>query len=240
MKSVGAWLIIAFGCVLTVGDLGAGSAQVGVSITACGNSNVGVGSSFSAIPPCQHGDISVTKTVVGSGTAPAGGWTVTLSSTDCPNSLTNPIMTIPSTGGVVTFSNLFVTTDAFGGATCHYAVTETGVTDWTPSFAPAGPSYTVTANQTTNIALTNTFTGTTTTTAPATTTTTPATTTTTELATTTSAAAQPITPTTPAAVALPATGSRTARPSFYIGLGFILLGTLVLISRRRNSQPTSN
>ena len=239
MKNLGAWLIIAFGCLLTVGDLGAGGAQVGGGT--CGGPIV-IGSVF-----CPQGALSVTKTVVGTGTAPAGGWTVTLGSTNCSAGLAGRqdlVATIPSGGGVATFNGLFISTvSGLNAPSCLYTLTESAVTDWTPSFAPAGP-YTVSASQTTNVALTNTATPATTTTAPATTTTTIAASTTTVLPTTTapptSAAVQPVTPTTPTAVALPATGSRASRPTFYIGLGFILIGTLILFSRRRSNQPTAN
>ena len=237
MKNFGACLIIAFGCLLSVGDLGAGGAQVG--FVTCGSANAQAGAN--PVQQCPTGTISVTKTVVGSGTLPAQ-WTVTLGSTDCPNSLIgliNPV-DIPSGGGVANFNGLFVAADFAGTMQCHYTVTETPVTDWTPSFATAGP-YTVTAGQTTIIALTNTATPATTTTAPATTTTTIAASTTTALATTTTnAAVAPETPTAPTAVTLPATGSKTSRPTFYVGLALILLGSVILLTRRRSSQPTIN
>ncbi len=260
MKNIGAWLIIAFGCLLTVGNLGAGGAEVGV--LNCG-SNVAPG-----VPQtCPHGSIAVTKTVVGTGTAPAGGWTVAIGSANCAAGLVGRndlVLTIPAAGGVGTVTGLFVATDISGNIPCQYTVTETAVAGWTPSFLPAGPTYTVAANQTTAIALTNTADPTTTTTIAATTTTIAATSTTIGTTTTiaaatsttagdvgtttiatiatatpTAAADVPTTATPPMAIALPATGSRSTRPATYIGLALIALGTLILINRRRQSHsPT--
>ena len=239
MKNFGACLIIAFGCLLTVGDLGAGGAQVGSF--PCGGTNTSqAGSNFApSVQQCPTGSISVTKTVVGTGTAPTN-WTVTLSSTNCPNSLIgiNPIDIAPG-GGVATFNGLYAFTDFSGNTPCQYTVAETPVTDWTPSFVPTGP-YVVTTSHTTNIALTNTATPATSTTLAASTTTIAASTTTVLATTTTNAAVAPVTPTTPAAVTLPATGSNTGRPTFYIGLALILLGAIILLTRRRSSPSTTN
>ncbi len=250
MKNIGAWLIIALGCLLTVGNFGAGSADVGIATVPCGGAII-VGTA----PTCPVGSIAVTKTVVGTGTAPAGGWTVTIGSTNCAFGLVGRndlVLTIPPGGGVGTVPALFVTTNSLGTTPCQYTVTETAVAAWTPSFVPAGPTYTVAANQTTAIALTNTADPATTTTA-LTTNTMAATTTavivvTTALpttvasiapATSTAAADTPTTPTMPPAIALPATGSPSTRPTTYIGLALIALGTLILVNRRRQSHsPT--
>ena len=253
MKNIGAWLIIAFGCLLTVGNLGAGGADVGIATVPCGGAVI-VGAT---LPTCPVGSISVTKTVVGPGSAPAGGWMVTIGSTNCAvPGLVNRndlVLTIPPAGGLGTVTGLYVSTDSGGGTPCQYTVTETAVAGWTPSFVPAGATYTVAAGQTTAIALTNTAVPATTTTVAATTTTVAAATTTTDAATTTvlpttiatiataasTAAAPPTTPTMPTAIALPATGSPSTRPTTYIGLALIALGTLILLNRRRHGHsPT--
>jgi LPXTG-motif cell wall-anchored protein len=170
---------------------------------------------------------------------------VTIGSTNCATGLVGRndlVLTIPSAGGVGTVAGLFVSTDSSGATPCQYTVTETAVAEWTASFVPAGPMYTVAANQTTAIALTNTAVPTTTTTVAATTTTTTiaAATTTIAILSPTAAADVPTTPTMPAAIALPATGSRSTGPATYIGLALVGLGTLILVNRRRHIHPPTD
>jgi len=236
MKNLGAWLIIALGCVLTVGDLGEGGASVGVMAQCGGNLPIG------AVPICPTGDITVVKSVAGDGVPPVGGWTLTLGSPNCPASLVGqPVLNIPAAGGVGTWTGLYVSTDTTDVTPCQYTVTEAPVVGWTPSFVPPGPIYGVADGQVLTIALTNTSPTTTTTTIAATTTTTIAPTTTTIAPTTTVAATTTTTtiaPTMPVGSPLPETGSRSWRPTTYVGLVLILLGTLILINRRRGNTAS--
>jgi LPXTG-motif cell wall-anchored protein len=259
MKSIGGWLMIGLGSVLVLGQLSSG-VDVGTGPTPCGTIQLGVAVT------CPTGDLTVTKTVVGTGTAPVGGWTVTIGSTNCAAMLAGRqdlVLTIPAAGGSGTVSGLYVFTDVTSQTACSYTVTETPVGGWTPAFTPGGP-YTLVANQATAVALRNTAdtttttstttTTTTTTTAPTTTastTTSPATTTvapSTEAPTTatpstttspaTTSAAEAGTPTT--LVALPKTGSGSTRPMTYIGLVLVLLGAVIVVNSRRGSKhPTS-
>ena len=181
------------------------------------------------VPPVMS-TLTVTKHLEGDGVAPAGGWEVTVSSSNCelPGVLTT--LTIPAAGGTVVFENLRVT--AADRSPCRYDLAETTVDGWTPTFTPTGP-YTVNEGTSVQIDLLNS--------SPTTSTTTTSTTTTLPPETTTTVAGALPTPTGSVVGAgagagagqLPATGSDTpvVPGAVLIGAGAALLG----LARRRHA-----
>ena len=212
-QRIGAILSIILGTALiAVGVTGTGS-TVGAAVTFCGLVEVG-----GVSPACPTGHITITKNVVGTGTAPAAGWKFTITSDNCaifPGS--SDTVTIPAAGGVQKSDRLFATENVSNGETgpqCNYTVTETAVAGWTTTYAPTGVIHLGTANTDGNndVALTVTNTAT-----PGTTTPPP---------TTPSASASPTT-------GLVNTGAKHVKPALFVGIGLVLLGVVLLFFTRK-------
>jgi hypothetical protein len=221
-RRLGALLAIALGSVLVAfGATGTGS-TVGVSFTLCGGQVAGV-----ATPACPTGHIVVTKNVVGSGPAPAGGWVFTITSVNCvlfPGS--SDTVTIPAVGGTVSSDELYSSETVSPGLTgpaCDYHVAETAVAGWTTTYSTTGVlalGTSVESNNDVGITVTNTAIRTSTSAAPSTTTVT------TTVPASTPASASPTD-------ALANTGAKHVKPTLFAGIALIAFGVVMLFAGRR-------
>src|SRR5947208_3239287 len=125
-QRIGALLSILLGSFLIVAGTTSGGSTIGVATTNCGGLVIGA-----PVPACPTGHINITKDVVGDGTAPAGGWTFTITSTNCALFSGNDgKVTIPAGGGTQKSGVLYSTVNVGPGTIgppCDYHVTETAV-----------------------------------------------------------------------------------------------------------------
>jgi LPXTG-motif cell wall-anchored protein len=246
MKRLGPWLIMLFGAVLSFSGLASGAVQVGgagaPANTCIDFLNSGGGVVTTA---CRFAPLDVKKVVIGTGVIPAGGWTVTVTSANCPEQFpsVNDVGVLTEDGSTVSF-DLAVYGDIEGTVLCAYSVVETASTGWTPTLSPGGP-YTLEAATPVLVTLTNTgeVPVVTTTTPPTTsvspTTTIEAPTTTIEEPTTTTELDSGVGAGAQAPVAgLPVTGTRSVGITTVAGLAFIVLGGVMVMTRRR--VPTAD
>jgi hypothetical protein len=246
MSRLGGVLTFALGLVLMISGLvGGNGATAGEIIPQCGG-----GAEAGAIVPttCTVGTLVITKELVGTGPVPAGGWVVTITSTNCVLPvLSDDTVTLPAAGGSASSDPLyqFSGPPRVNATPCEYTLAETAVAGWTPSFSPDGPyvlPQTATDPSELSVALTNTAVVTTTTPVPPPSTTPPLTTApVTTTPATTVAVSDPGTttpaPSPSASPALAATGARRVGPQVLIGALLCLIGLgLVLTSRRRGAR----
>ena len=215
-KKLGAILCLLLGSILIAGSLGGtadSTAGTGTPPTQCGGQLNGI------VVPCPLGTISITKVVSGTGTVPAGGWVVTVTSSNCvlfPGS--SATVTLPAAGGTVATDPLFLFTQSDGKTACAYSLTEAAVAGFTPSFLPAGP-YTIPFNPLAPSVLSVTLTNTGRTPSSTPPVSTPATST--------------PAPTVTASAALATTGTSHVRPTLFVGIALCLLGVVLLFGGRR-------
>ena len=215
-KRLGAILCLLLGSILIAGGLGGtADSTAGGTVPRCDVQVNGL------VFPCPLGTISITKVVSGTGTAPAGGWVVTVTSSNCALPVTSSnTVTLPAAGGTVATQPLFLFTDSTHTTACAYSLTETAVAGFTPSFLPAGPYTIPLAASVLSVTLTNT--------ADVTSSTPPVST----PPVSTPATSTPA-PTATASAALATTGTSHVRPTFFVGIALCLLGVVLLFSGRR-------
>ena len=215
-KRLGAILCLLLGSILIAGGLGGtADSTAGGTVPRCDVQVNGL------VFPCPLGTISITKVVSGTGTAPAGGWVVTVTSSNCALPVTSHnTVTLPAAGGTVATEPLFLFTDSTHTTACAYSLTETAVAGFTPSFLPAGPYTIPLAASVLSVTLTNT--------ADVTSSTPPVST----PPVSTPATSTPA-PTVTASAALATTGTSHVRPTFFVGIALCLLGVVLLFSGRR-------
>jgi LPXTG-motif cell wall-anchored protein len=214
-QRIGGLLAIMLGVVLMAFGATGNGLSVGQNGTLCGGLPIGI-----VVPTCPTGHIVITKVVVGSGTAPAGGWVFTITSTNCtifPGS--SDTVTIPAAGGTVASDELY-SSESIGpgiiGPACNYHVTEAAAAGWTTTYSRSLVVLgTGTGNNDEDITVTNTGTPQSSTPPP------------------TSAA-----PSTPAASASPTdllanTGGKHVKPTFIAGILLVLLGGVMLFMGRK-------
>jgi len=215
-KRLGAILCLLLGSILIAGGLGGtADSTAGGTVPRCDVQVNGL------VVPCPLGTISITKVVSGTGTAPAGGWVVTVTSSNCALPVTSHnTVTLPAAGGTVATEPLFLFTDSTHTTACAYSLTETAVAGFTPSFLPAGPYTIPLAASVLSVTLTNT--------ADVTSSTPPVST----PPVSTPATSTPA-PTVTASAALATTGTSHVRPTLFVGIALCLLGVVLLFGGRR-------
>jgi len=222
-KRLGAILCLLLGSILIAGGLGGtADSTAGGTVPRCDVQVNGL------VFPCPLGTISITKVVSGSGTVPAGGWVVTVTSSNCALPVTSSnTVTLPAVGRSVATQPLFLFTDSTHTTACAYSLTETAVAGFTPSFLPAGP-YTIPfipEASVISVTLTNT--------ADVTSSTPPVSTSPVSTPPVSTPATSTPAPTATASAALATTGTSHVRPTFFVGIALCLLGVVLLFSGRR-------
>ena len=220
-KRLGAILCLLLGSILIAGGLGGtADSTAGGTVPRCDVQVNGL------VFPCPLGTISITKVVSGTGTAPAGGWVVTVTSSNCALPVTSSnTVTLPAAGGTVATQPLFLFTDSTHTTACAYSLTETAVAGFTPSFLPAGPYTIPLAASVLSVTLTNT--------ADVTSSTPPVSTSPVSTPPVSTPATSTPAPTVTASAALATTGTSHVRPTFFVGIALCLLGVVLLFSGRR-------
>jgi len=224
-KRLGAILCLLLGSILIAGGLGGtADSTAGGTVPRCDVPVNGI-----VVVACPLGTISITKVVSGTGTVPAGGWVVTVTSSNCALPVTSSnTVTLPAAGGTVATDPLFLFTDSTRTTACAYSLTETAVAGFTPSFLPAGP-YTIPFNPLAPSVLSVTLTNT----ADVTSSTPPVSTPPVSTPAVSTPATSTPAPTVTASAALATTGTSHVRPTFFVGIALCLLGVVLLFSGRR-------
>lgn len=234
----GGLLCLLLGSVLLAGGvLGAGDAGAASVVPQCGELQVG------ATQLCPTGSIVIIENTTGTGLGvPSGGWTVTLTSTNCnlPGNVPSETV-VPDGGPAATVSGLFQNTGGPVPTPCSYLLAETAVPSYTATFEPPGPYILPqTSESSVRVALHNVGFIPATPTPTATPTATPAATPTATPRATASATPSPApSPTTAgngSGGTLPFTGSGHLLAQVVIGLGLLLLGVFLLLTGRRTRR----
>ena len=230
----GGLLCLLLGSVLlTGGVLGAGDAGAGSVMPQCGGLQVGLPQ------PCPTGSIVITENTTGTGLGvPSGGWTVTLTSSNCrlPGTVSKITVQVPD-GGPATVSGLFQNVGGFDTTACRYLLAETPVPSYTGTFEPVGP-YTLpqSSESSARVVLHNVGFIPATPTPTATPTATPAATPRATASAAPSPAPSPTTAGNGSGGTLPFTGSGHLLAQVVIGLGLLLLGVFLLLTGRRTRR----
>lgn len=128
-RNFGAIVLMLLGLVLMTSGLTTDGGAAG-AVVPCGTP---LPAGFS--PLCPIGTITIKKVVSGTGTEPAGGWSVTLTSSNCAI-YGQKTFTVPSNGSVQT-DPLLSTTDTAKSTKCRYTLTETAYRGYTTTYSPA-------------------------------------------------------------------------------------------------------
>lgn len=231
-RHFGGIILTMLGIVLVVSGLSPNDSSVGVVVTSCGTTGLAA-----VVPNCPSGHIVLKKVVKGDGTAPSGGWSVTISSSNCsfPND-TAKTYTVPSNGSVTTGELYSTQTSSQNSVLCKYTVTENKYAGFTTAYSPGrtvtlGTSTTDPGSNNRTVTITNTAATPSSSAASSSTAPSSSTHTTTAPATT---SAVPTTSSAGGSGELANTGSKGVRPATVIGVLAIMAGLgLAFAGRRR-------